>query len=47
LSFIDFNRLRFGQALYTSGIDGSSLSQLTPFSFDVAINHDWGSTSGT
>lgn len=41
LSFIDSHGLDFGQALYTSGIDGSNLYQLTPFSFDVAIKHDW------
>jgi Tol biopolymer transport system component len=41
LSFIDSNGQDFGQALYTSGIDGGNLFQLTPFSFDVAIKHDW------
>ena len=41
MSFIDSNGLPFGQALYTSRIDGSDLFQLTPFSFDVAIKHDW------
>jgi Tol biopolymer transport system component len=41
LSFVDFNGLDLGQALYTSGLDGSNLFQLTPFDFDVAIKHDW------
>lgn len=28
-------------ALFTSNIDGSSLFQVTPFSFDVAVKQDW------
>jgi Tol biopolymer transport system component len=41
LSFVGFNGLEFGQALFTAGIDGSNLFQLTPFTFDVAIKQDW------
>ncbi len=41
LSFVDFNGLDFGQALFTVGIDGSNLLQLTPFTSDVAIKQDW------
>jgi len=41
LSFVDFNGLDFGQALFTVGIDGDNLYQLTPFTFDVAIKQDW------
>jgi Tol biopolymer transport system component len=28
-------------ALFTSGIDGNNLFQVTPFSFDVAVKQDW------
>ena len=41
LTFVDFNGLDFGQALFTTGIDGSDLFQVTPFTFDVAIKQDW------
>ncbi|MDQ6778796.1 MAG: hypothetical protein M3071_21800 [Actinomycetota bacterium] len=41
MSFVDNNGLQFGQALYTSRVDGSNLHQLTPFAFDVAIKQDW------
>ena len=29
------------QALFSVGIDGTGLRQLTPYSWDVAIKHDW------
>jgi Tol biopolymer transport system component len=41
LSFVDFNGLDFGQALFTTDIDGSDLFQVTPFTFDVAVKQDW------
>ena len=41
LSFVGFNGLDFGQALFTVRIDGSNLSQLTPYDFNVAIKQDW------
>jgi Tol biopolymer transport system component len=30
-----------GQALFTSGSDGSDPSPITPFSFNVGFKHDW------
>jgi Tol biopolymer transport system component len=40
-SMVGFNGQPFGQALFTAGIDGSHLFQLTPFAFDVAVKQDW------
>jgi Tol biopolymer transport system component len=40
-SVVGFNGQPFGQALFTAGIDGSHLFQLTPFAFDVAVKQDW------
>jgi Tol biopolymer transport system component len=41
VSFVGFNGQEFGQALFTAGIDGEDVAQITPFTFDVAIKHDW------
>ena len=41
LSFVDFNGLDFGQALFTVDIHGGNLFQVTPFTFDVALKADW------
>jgi Tol biopolymer transport system component len=41
LSFLAFNTIDPGPALYTVQIDGSHLQQVVPFSFDVAINQEW------
>jgi Tol biopolymer transport system component len=41
LSFIDFNGQDFGNALFTAGIDGTSLRQLTPFALDVGVKQSW------
>jgi Tol biopolymer transport system component len=41
LAFVGFNGEPGGQALFTSGIDGSNLLQLTPFSFNVGFKLDW------
>jgi dipeptidyl aminopeptidase/acylaminoacyl peptidase len=41
LSFVDFNGLDFGQALFTTDIDGGNLSKVVEFTFDVGIKHDW------
>ena len=41
ISFVGFNGLDFGEALFTVGIDGSNLLQLTPFTIDLAIRQDW------
>jgi Tol biopolymer transport system component len=42
--FISFVRIKLGerqQALFTIRRDGTGLKQLTPYSWDVAIKHDW------
>jgi hypothetical protein len=41
LSFVDYNGQDFGETLFTSSVDASNLHQLTPFSFDIAIEQDW------
>jgi Tol biopolymer transport system component len=41
LSFLTPNGEPAGVALFTSNIDGSSVFQVTPFNFDVAIKQDW------
>ena len=41
LAFMGFNDQPFGQALFTSDIDGSNPLQLTPFSFNVGFKLDW------
>jgi len=41
LSFLTNNGQPGGTALFTSGIDGSNLFQVTPFSFNVAVKQDW------
>jgi len=41
ISFIGYNGLDFGEALFTVGSDGTNLLQLTPFTFDLAIKQDW------
>jgi Tol biopolymer transport system component len=41
VSFVGYNGLPFGEALFTVGTDGSNLLQLTPFTIDLAIKHDW------
>ena len=41
LSFVDFNGADLGQALATTRLDGTGLFDLTPFTFDVAVKHDW------
>jgi len=41
LSYVGYNGLEFGQALFTADIDGSNVMQLTPYSFDVAVKQDW------
>lgn len=41
ISFIDFNGNDLGQSLATTSIDGGAFTDLTPFSFDVAIKQDW------
>jgi hypothetical protein len=41
LSFVDFNGQDFGQALFTAGIDGTGLRQLTPFTLDVGVKLSW------
>ena len=41
LAFMGFNDQPHGQALFTSGNDGSNPVQLTPFSFDVGFKLDW------
>jgi Tol biopolymer transport system component len=41
LSFLGFDGTPGGQALFTSGIDGSNPTALTPFSFDVGFKLDW------
>lgn len=41
ISFIGYNGLDFGEALFTVGSDGTNLFQLTPFTLDIAIKQDW------
>jgi Tol biopolymer transport system component len=41
LAFMGANGEPFGQALFTSGVDGSNLTALTPFSFNVGFKLDW------
>jgi Tol biopolymer transport system component len=41
VAFMDFNGEPFGQALFTSRINGSTPFQLTPFSFNVGFRLDW------
>jgi Tol biopolymer transport system component len=41
LGFMGFNDEPFGQALFTSDIDGTNPLQLTPFSFNVGFKLDW------
>ena len=41
LSFLTNNGQPGQTALFTSGIDGSTLFQVTPFSFNVAVKQDW------
>ena len=41
ISFIGYNGLDFGEALFTVGSDGTNLLQLTPFTLDIAIKQDW------
>jgi len=41
LSFLRSTDVEGESALFTSGIDGSNLFQVTPFSFNVAIKQDW------
>ena len=41
LAFIGLNGEPFGQALFTSGADGSNPLMLTPFSFNVGFKIDW------
>jgi Tol biopolymer transport system component len=40
-AFLGFDGEPFGQALFTSGIDGSAPTPLTPFSFNVGFKLDW------
>jgi Tol biopolymer transport system component len=41
ISFVGFNGQDLGQALFTVRMDGTALTQVTPFEFDVAIKQDW------
>ena len=41
ISFVGFNGLELGQALFTVHMDGTGLTRLTPFETDVAIKQDW------
>lgn len=41
LSLVGFNGDPTGAALFTSRLDGTSVFQVTPFSFDVAVKQDW------
>ena len=41
LAFLSFNGEPGGNALFTSGIDGSNPRQITPFSFNVGFKNDW------
>jgi Tol biopolymer transport system component len=41
LAFLGFDGEPFGQALFTSGVDGSEPRPITPFSFNVGFKHDW------
>jgi Tol biopolymer transport system component len=41
LAFLGFDGEPFGQALFTSRIDGGHPAPITPFSFNVGFKHDW------
>lgn len=41
VSFIEYSGEDLSQALATVRFDGSNLQKIVPFSFDVAIKHDW------
>jgi Tol biopolymer transport system component len=41
LAFLGFNGEPGGQALFTSGIDGSNARPIMPFSFNAGFKHDW------
>jgi Tol biopolymer transport system component len=46
LAFLGFDGEPFGQALFTSGIDGNDPGPITPFSFNVGFKHDWAPDGG-
>lgn len=41
ITFVRINRNEVAQALFRVRPDGTGLEQLTPYSWDVAIKHDW------
>ena len=41
ITFVRVKRQDELQALFSVGLDGKGLHQLTPYSWDVAIKHDW------
>ena len=41
VTFVRRRKDHVRQALFAIGIDGSRLRQLTPYSYEVAIKHDW------
>lgn len=41
LAFLGFNGEPGGQALFTSGIDGSNPHPIMPFGFNAGFKHDW------
>jgi TolB protein len=41
VTFVRAKEAEFQQALFSIGIDGTGLRQLTPYSLEVAIKHDW------